>query len=270
MSDDNWGGEWTKIKLEILNKYLGFYTKALSKTGFRLIYIDGFAGCGEVPVGDDNILEGSVRIALQCEGFYQYLFIEKEHEKCERLRELVKSYPRKDVVVLEGDCNTQLSKLQNIDFIVQKLRGVIFLDPYGMSVKWETLKSIQKTRALDVLYLFHLGALVRNLRKDGKISDATRKTIDYALGDSEWYDLLYNKVEGLFGEERERVGIEELKNIVIERLKGVFPAVSDKARILRNTAKKAPMFLLCFAMSNPDEKAIALGMKVANSILRSS
>lgn len=269
MSEGNWGGEWTKIKLEILDKYLSFFTNALKNQWFKLVYIDGFAGCGEVPVEEDASLEGSATIALRYDAFSEYLFIEKDPVKCDKLRELAKDYPKKAITVLEGDCNTELSKLSKIDFLQKKLRGVIFLDPYGMSVSWETLKSIQRTKALDVLYLFPLGALVRNLRLDGKISDATRKKIDYVLGDSEWYDLFYNKVEGLFGEERERVGIKELQKILIKRLRSVFPAVSDKAKVLRNSEKNSPMFLLCYAMSNPKPAAIKLGMNVADSILGS-
>ncbi len=47
-ADTSFGGPWTKEKLAILNKYLDAYTTALKNQPFHLIYIDAFAGTGEV------------------------------------------------------------------------------------------------------------------------------------------------------------------------------------------------------------------------------
>ncbi len=44
--DHCFGGAWTEIKLDILEKYLDFYTVALKKQRFELLYIDAFAGSG--------------------------------------------------------------------------------------------------------------------------------------------------------------------------------------------------------------------------------
>lgn len=40
------GGDWTERKLEALDKYLRAYARALSKTKFKRVYIDAFAGTG--------------------------------------------------------------------------------------------------------------------------------------------------------------------------------------------------------------------------------
>jgi len=46
------------------------------------------------------------------------------------------------------------------------MRGVIFLDPYGMEVSWETVEAIARTEALDCWYFFPLSGLYRNAPKD--------------------------------------------------------------------------------------------------------
>ena len=42
------GGEWTRTKLGILKMYLDAYTTAMKHQHFRLLYIDAFAGSGQV------------------------------------------------------------------------------------------------------------------------------------------------------------------------------------------------------------------------------
>ena len=42
------GGPWTIEKLDILEAYLDRYTTALKGQAFDLIYIDAFAGTGQV------------------------------------------------------------------------------------------------------------------------------------------------------------------------------------------------------------------------------
>jgi len=44
----SFGGSWTRIKLEALEKYLKAFNTALSKQTFTRVYIDGFAGTGVV------------------------------------------------------------------------------------------------------------------------------------------------------------------------------------------------------------------------------
>jgi hypothetical protein len=53
-----------------------------------------------------------------------------------------------------------------------RTRGVIFLDPFGASLEWETLKFIAATKALDVWYLF---PLVRFLEMRHGLSKSSRR-----------------------------------------------------------------------------------------------
>src|SRR5262245_31781627 len=40
------GGPWTLLKTEIVEKYLKFFVTALKAQPFRLVYVDAFAGSG--------------------------------------------------------------------------------------------------------------------------------------------------------------------------------------------------------------------------------
>ena len=58
------GGAWTEEKLQILERYLDAYTTALKNKPFNLVYIDAFAGVGEIDLQEDreavDFLRGSL------------------------------------------------------------------------------------------------------------------------------------------------------------------------------------------------------------------
>jgi three-Cys-motif partner protein len=104
----NFGGIWTEVKLLRVKKYLGAYTKIMSKTNFRFVYIDAFAGTGYRNLSEEDStltlpgfekedskesLEGSVKIALNISPhFHKYIFIENDKEKCNELTKIKKEY----------------------------------------------------------------------------------------------------------------------------------------------------------------------------------
>lgn len=64
MSDKNkqkFGGPWTEQKLEMVSKYLNFYLIALKNQSFRKVYIEVFAGTGNIlSKNEETIMAGSV------------------------------------------------------------------------------------------------------------------------------------------------------------------------------------------------------------------
>jgi three-Cys-motif partner protein len=73
------GGNWTEEKLNIFTRYLEAYLIALQKQRFGKVYIDAFAGTGEIETRDgEQCLIGSAKRALAAERkFDQYYFIER-------------------------------------------------------------------------------------------------------------------------------------------------------------------------------------------------
>ena len=268
--DQSFGGPWTLLKLDILEKYLGFYTQALKKQRFKLCYIDAFAGSGNVDLKNYGTIPGSALRALDYP-FDSYFYIEKNQEYLVKLEEHIKQkVTNKKVSIIQGDCNQLLHTINSYDWYSKGWRGVIFLDPYAMELNWDSLSSIAETRVFDVWYLFPISALNRILPKDGDITLSTKQKITRLLGTDEWENQIYFESPQitLFGDvNKERIEYRGIQEYVINRLESIFPAVCRNAKIL-TLPNRSPLFLLCFAVSNPSSKAIELSMKVVNHLLK--
>ncbi|NPV90787.1 MAG: three-Cys-motif partner protein TcmP [Firmicutes bacterium] len=266
----SFGGTWTLLKLDIIGKYLAFYTNALKNQKFKLCYIDAFAGSGDIDVRGFGNIPGSALRAIDYP-FDKYIFIENDNNYARKLSEAIKNKRfDKDISIIPGDCNELLETIYSVSWYKNRWRGVIFLDPYAMDLKWASLEAIAKTKAFDVWYLFPLSALNRVLQKRGNIPKKNKSKINDLLGTTEWEKEIYYESPqlALFGEQEiERISIDGIKKFVIQRLKMVFPAVSEKSLVLRNPLNRSPLFLLCFAISNDSKTAIKLSLKAADHIL---
>ena len=67
-TSQKFGGNWTEEKLNIFTSYLDAYLIALQNQKFKKIYIDAFAGTGEIETSDGGqFLVGSAKRALASE-----------------------------------------------------------------------------------------------------------------------------------------------------------------------------------------------------------
>jgi len=273
------GGEWTIEKLIILSDYLDFYLNALKNQPFKKVYIDAFAGNGEIETRDGTEqITGSIRLALQAKNkFDRYIFIEKNPKYAAELQKITDvEFPtlKSRVHIYPEDCNKKLAEIcdttnPSISKFWKESRAVLFLDPYATEVKWATLKAIAGTQAIDLWYLFPFSATQRMLPKDG-IVDSWRQKLSDLFGDIEWESRFYklNPQLSLDGVDTtiKDVNTEELAAYICERLRSIFPYVADNPRFLYNT-KMSPLFLFCFAVSNPNPAAYGLAKKVAEEYI---
>jgi three-Cys-motif partner protein len=288
----SFGGDWTQTKLDVLAKYLRAYTTALKNQSFTKAYIDAFAGTGDRTMRrerDDGssagnllfpdlaesapqkLLDGSARLALKVEPrFDRYIFIERDIERCLTLAELRGEFPglADSIRIKQGDANVEIQTLCAKNW--RDRRAVLFLDPYGMQVEWQTIEAIAKTEAIDLWLLFPFGIGVsRLLTRSGEIPKGWRTRLDKLLGTTSWYDDFY-KVEhqpDLFGNDEERVvkaTNETIGRYVYDRLQKIFPGVAEPG-VLRNSAN-CPLYLLCFAAANKTGARPAL--RIANDLLK--
>ena len=286
----------TGLKLKALREYLQAYSIALREKGFARIYIDAFAGSGSrtqtkaaLPLfGQDRPEEvdtpGSAQIALSIEPpFDTLVFFEEDAERYARLEKLRQQYQDRKVVLRHGDANDYVCKLcdrmpwHQAQGGITGMRGVVFLDPYGMEVAWKTVAAIAATRALDCWYFFPLSGLYRNAPHDpGKLDAAKEASLDKVLGTTDWRQRWYNHSISpgtLFETEEQavvRADVDAIEAYVAERLASVFKGPVLPPLRLRHNGSRAPMASLFFAMSNPSPKAVALGTKIASHILNSS
>jgi len=284
------GGSWTQEKLDKLQRYLIAYKTALKNQPFALIYIDAFAGTGYREAADSSspdgqlfsalgepepqaFLDGSVRIALKIDPpFDEYIFIELSEERFSELARFKEEFPQlaSRIQLMRGDCNEYLQELCNgLDW--EYHRAVLFLDPFGMQVEWNTIEAVAATQAIDVWILFPLGVAVnRMLTRNGQIPNTWRSRLDRLFGTNKWFQEFYREktTTTLWGNEQhlEKVaGFDQIANYYMQRLRTVFAGVADNALQLRNS-KGIPLFLLCFAAANPRGARVAL--KIAQHILR--
>ncbi len=284
------GGKWTEEKLSKVKKYLHAYATIMNKQKFRFAYIDAFAGTGYrtfregrnkseylfpelVEKETQNFLAGSAFIALEISPrFTKYIFIENEKEGFIALQGLKKEFPElaNDIEVLNADANAWL-KDRCINYSWQNNRAVLFLDPYGMEVEWDTIEAIAQTEAIDLWLLFPLGVAVnRLLRRNGQINIAVKEKLDRFFGSTDWLDVFYKQEdsESLFGKQRKVLKVVDLKGIssyFVTKLKKIFAGVAENPLPLYNS-KNNPLYLLCFASGN--KKGAKTAIKIAQDILK--
>jgi three-Cys-motif partner protein len=151
---------------------------------------------------------------------------------------------------------------------------VVFIDPPGAQIRWETVEAIARTEAVDLWYLFPVGQTVnRLLRRDqAEIGECQRQSLDRMFGATDWYEKFYTrkKLGGFFPIKKtvKVVGCDEIIRYFIDRLKTVFPHVVERPLRLFNRTG-VPLFALCFA--SPIKRRAEMAKEIlrrARSLLR--
>ncbi len=280
------GGDWTRQKLDVLRKYLDAYMTIFTRNPkaqyFHTVYVDAFAGTGYQTLAEPSeaplfkelsepdpqaFLQGSARIALELEKpFGEYLFIEKQADHVAELERLRAAFPDRRIRIAQGDANHVLQDwIQRTDW--QRTRAVVFLDPYGMQVEWSLIKAIADTQAIDLWLLFPLGMGVnRLLTREGPPPAVWERKLTRFFGTDAWRDRFYQRQIDMFGNivEPRLANADSIKQFFIERLATIFAAVAPNPLILTNS-RNNPLYLLCFAAGNP--KGAQTALKIAQHIL---
>jgi three-Cys-motif partner protein len=220
-----------------------------------------------------GFIDGSARIALKIQPrFTKYIFIEKDPKRFAELARLKDEFPTlaSDVVLINADSNAYLRDIcENRRW--DRNRAVLFLDPFGMQVTWDTMKAIARTKAIDLWILFPLGVAVnRLLRRDARISEGWQRRLDDFFGTPEWRTAFYEArtESSLFGVEARTQKVADFNAIAtffVERLKTIFAGVAKNPLALLNSAN-TPLYLLCFAAGN--ERGAKTAVKIAQDILK--
>jgi three-Cys-motif partner protein len=282
------GGAHTKHKLDKLEDYLRAYSTALKNKNFELVFFDAFAGTGDIQIGDATpllepvddfkpFIEGSATRALRLgSAFAKYVFVEKSKKKIQELNSLAKDFPDlSDRIELYcGDANESLKEFcARSDW--NKVRAVVFLDPFGNQVEWSTLEAMAATKAIDVWYLFPAGLGVhRQIGRDGSVHFTHGTALDRIFGTSDWRKAFLKEttISDLFDGERlkhEKIaGPKAITEFMIERLRDIFQGgvLSEWVPLGSNNTH---MYSLIFAWGNPGKAASDLANRLARSVIRS-
>jgi three-Cys-motif partner protein len=291
LGDHEFGSASTDLKLRLIEEYLSQFATALRPYFPTLWYIDAFAGTGKrtekiaareadlLHAGSEARIEqrrGSAQIAIDCSPPFQrltFIDLKPAHERA--LLELKAKHERPDlqIDVIRKDANAAILELIE-GYRFAGTRAVMFLDPYGMHIAWETLETIAATKAIDVWYYVSLEGLFRQASLDGaKITERKRQAITRMLGTPDWErDWYVQRDQGdLFGGNDvglDRVAdVDAMERYMRKRLEGPFAKVLPPLR-LKNRGGVGT-FSLFFAISNPEPQALGLAQRIAGHILKS-
>jgi three-Cys-motif partner protein len=296
----SFGGPWTEDKLgridEYLDAYMTIFTANPRAAALRTTYLDAFAGTGfrTSPVSEDRaegslfedaledpeanaLKKGSAHVELRTQPpFGRYIFVDRNPVHAESLGALRQEFPElaERIFVRAADANAFLQAwCQKTDW--DRNRAVVFLDPYGMQVDWSTIHAIAATEAIDLWILFPLRQAVnRLLTRNDVPGGGQAQRLTRFFGTEDWKEAFYEEASDqpsmfdLLGQETgyaKRANFDAIGRFFVERLEQVFAGVSKNPLPLRNS-KGVPLFLLCFAASNP--KGAKPALRTANHLLR--
>ena len=301
-SPRSWGGSWTEQKLDTFESYVRAYLTIMNayrdKFHWKLIYFDGFAGSGTRTAeeretekkkalelfGDEKIetrelsvyqgaAERIIRLEEQMRGFDFYYFIDKEEENCALLELKLSQYPTKGIRQFRpGDANAQARMLADALKRDNRLKALCFLDPFGMSINWDTIEALSG-KSIDLWILIPSGVIVNRLlqrkerSRDVLLYPEKLKSF-FGMSEQEIKDWFYTYKEetDLFGETREwyekkNNPIERIAELYVERLGDLFPFVTPNPLVMMNN-HNVPIFHFICASFN--QTAIKIAQQIVD------
>lgn len=295
MGDEHWfGGGWTEVKLDAISAYSKFFTGALGGK-FDVWYVDPFAGTGsrysEEEVG--GIFEGepvstierrypgsAARALIVDPPFHHLRFGDTKRQHIQALEELAALYPDRDVKVIKQDANEFVQAMFGHSFWSDPngrgkgSRALVFLDPYGLEVKWSTLQALANCQKADVWFLANLKAAVQQLSHNhAKIDDGKRRALGEYFDTDKWEEQFYRDAEagggllGIMEDRKERSASKaEIAAFHRQQLEGLFKYVSPPLPLAVGSVDD--YFLLYCMSNNPSDRARGLIAKGADWVIQ--
>jgi three-Cys-motif partner protein len=150
---NQFGGDWTKVKIELLVEYAKAYLTIMKdRPFFKLLHFDGFAGSGFIKNNkkvDIEVTVGAARRIVEITNprpFDSYYFVEKDPKNFKRLEKNTKvDFPKKKIYAVCEDCNKKLIDLSNFlrNPKNKNYRTLAYIDPCGMQVEWRSIESLR-------------------------------------------------------------------------------------------------------------------------------
>ena len=281
-----WGGKWTEKKLDAFSKYVWSYLTIMKKFPYwKTIYFDGFAGSGsrkkeksklfiqlKLTEEDERVYKSSAERVLTIKDdltFDYYYFIDTKKSSIQKLETKLMSLEiskDKSLAFRTGDANKWLKELSRT-LKTKKFSALIFLDPFGMQIDWQSIESFKETRS-DIWILIPTGVIVnRLLDKKGELKFLKKLQSFFGLSEEQIRKEFYEtKVEDtLFGEaeitRKVLQPIEKISYLYLKRLNTIWGYTISKPLRLDNN-HGFPIFHFAFASNN--ENAV----KIANQIIK--
>ena len=209
-------GDWSELKLQIVEKYGAAYTNAFANArNLKKYYIDGFSGAGvHVSRETKAPIEGSPARALKVQPpFDGFCFIDLNADKTEYLRGICGD--RRDVDIYTGDSNKYLTQTVLPAIQYEKFtRALCLLDPYGLDLDWEVILQAGQSKAVDMFLNFPVMDMNRNAiwKNPEKVPQSGVDRMTKFWGDESWRKAAYTQAPQLnfFGPELVKQSNEQI------------------------------------------------------------
>ncbi|HSW56493.1 MAG TPA: three-Cys-motif partner protein TcmP [Ignavibacteriaceae bacterium] len=281
-----WGGKWTEKKLDAFSKYVWSYLTIMKQNPYwKTIYFDGFAGSGsrkkekselftqlKLTAEDERVYKSSAERVLSIKDdliFDYYYFIDTKKTSIKKLEARLKPLEMsrgKSLAFRTGNANKWLIELATV-LKTKKYSALIFLDPFGMQIDWDSIEYLKGTRS-DIWILVPTGVIVnRLLDKKGELKFLKKLQSFFGLSEDQIRKEFYEtKVEDtLFGEtditRKVLQPIEKISYLYLKRLNTIWDYTISKPLRLDNN-HGFPIFHFAFASNNRN------AVKIANQIIK--
>jgi len=249
-------GYWSELKLDIVREYAQAYSRILAAKrapSFCHVYIDGFAGAGfNIARATGEQVPGSPLNALAVDPpFCEYYLVDLDGGKAALLRQAIGE--RKDVHVLEGNCNEVLIREVFPKARYEEYRrGLCLLDPYGLDLTWEVIATAGAMRSIEIFLNFPVMDINRNVlwsNPEG-VDPGQAARLTAFWGDESWRDAAYTTTGNLFG-----LPMREPTEKVVEAFKSRLGRVAQFKHVPEPipmcNSKGAVVYYLFFASQKP-------------------
>jgi three-Cys-motif partner protein len=250
-------GYWSEIKLDIIRDYAKAYSTILTaqeRPRFHHVYIDAFAGAGvhkSKMTGEE--IEGSPVIAVNTQPpFREYHFIDLDGRKVAHLRRLYGQ--RADIQIHHGDCNRVmleevLPKVHYEDY----RRGLCLLDPYGLHLNWEVIRTAGQMQTIDLFLNFPIMDMNMNVfwRNPEGVDEADIARMNAFWGDESWRNVAYTPMKDTLFDMEEKAPNEAIVEAFRQRLQKLAEFSNVPEPIPMRNTTGAVVYYLFFASPKP-------------------
>ncbi len=283
--DKSWGGSWTEQKLQAFEKYVNAYLTIMlnQRRKFNgwpqtIIYIDGFAGCGDrfftkdqdtlsfselnIDESEIKVYKGSAeRVVKLDKKFDEYYFIDTDENALNKLKTKIEPHfdEKSKYVFWQKDINAALIEFSN--YLDNSKVALILLDPFGMQLNWESIEKL-KNKRVDVWILLPSGVIInRLLDRQGNLKNINKLESFFGITRDEIQKEFYEskKENTLFGEieinHKVHNAIEKIAELYIKRLKTIWDYVTEKPLVLYNN-RNVPIYHFVLHLTIKQQKIL--------------
>lgn len=242
-------GVWSELKLEIFRKYATAYSTILTAKNLHHVYIDGFAGAGQlIRKATKELIPGSPLNALQVQPpFREVHLVDLDQQRVAELRRHTDGM--KHAHVHSGDANHILLNeiLPTIRYEDYR-RALCTLDPYGLHLDWTVIAAAGAMKTVEIFLNFPILDMHRNVLfwRPEEASPLHLARMNAFWGDGSWRDAIYSGTGNLFNEPE-----KQSNEVIVEAFRQRLQKVAGFKRVpqpvpMRNS-KGAVLYYLFFA-----------------------